>query len=105
MRKKRAKAQPTLDQRVRAELSPDSVLCPLCASDWVIEGTAGYKYGVCSHCYMKAKNAALDAYAKDGVLKRDNDMARKRKSRAEQAGEIPKRRAQIPPDFDLLREL
>lgn len=97
---------PTLEQRIAAELSPDSELCPLCCADWVIEGTKGYDYGVCPHCYTKAKNAALDAYAADGRLRMDYNMARKRKERAVNKGDVPYVSSRkIEPDFDLLRRL
>lgn len=97
---------PSLEQRICAELSEEHELCPLCCKDWIIDGTSGYQYGVCPQCYAKAKNAALDAYAKDGRLKKDYCTARQRKSRAENSGAVPKISGRsVEPDFDTLREL
>lgn len=101
MPKRKPQMFPDMEQRIAAELSEDSELCPMCGKDWIIPDTTGYKHGVCPQCYAKARNAALRGYIIDNMLMHDYDCARQEKRRAQRRGEIPAiNAAQLPPDFD-----
>lgn len=102
-RKTAPKNVPSLEERIRAELGDNAGLCPLCGSDWIIEGTRGYEYGVCPECYLKAKTRATRAHARMGRLETDYDAARQEKSRAERSGLVPKVNGKsLEPDFSFM---
>ncbi len=101
MQQRKRQMFPDMEQRIAAELSEDSELCPMCGMDWVIPNTTGHRHGVCPHCYAKAKTAALRGFVIDNMLKRDYDCARAEKCRAQRRGDVPAvNGASLAPDFD-----
>lgn len=69
------------DMRIRAELDPDAVLCPFCASSYLVDDVAGRVYGACTTCYRKALAAAVDDEMREVSAMREYATARKRLQR------------------------
>lgn len=66
------------DMRVRAELDPERVLCPFCASSYVLDDEAGRKYGACPACYQRALAAAVNDEMRELAAMREYATARQR---------------------------
>lgn len=61
-----------------AELDPGHQLCPICAGEYIVPGTAaGDRFGVCPKCYERGMRNA--EYATQGALiaKNERDALRK----------------------------
>lgn len=75
-----------------AELDPEHVLCPMCASAWVLDNLAGRTYGVCETCYRRAKRDAALEEMRQLEAGRGYDLARQELHRTrERLGLSPER--------------
>lgn len=70
---------------IAAELDPDRLLCPMCASSWVLDNWAGRTYGVCQACYLKGLAEAAREEERQLEAKREYDAARQELCRAREA--------------------
>lgn len=74
----RPKGRDPLEMRVEAELDPDHVLCPFCASAYVIDDAAGRRYGACTACYRRALAEAARDEMRGLEAAREYDAERQR---------------------------
>lgn len=72
-----------------AELDPDRLLCPVCASAWVLDNLAGRKYGVCETCFRRAKRDAALEERRQLEAGREYDRARQELRRAREELGLP----------------
>lgn len=74
---------------IAAELDPEHVLCPVCASAYVLDNLAGRTYGVCEACYRRAKRDAAREELRQLEAGREYDLARQELHRARKAAGVP----------------
>lgn len=65
-----------------AELDPGHQLCPICAGEYIVPGTAaGDRFGVCPECYERGLRNAEYAAQKTLIAKTERETIRKRTQR------------------------
>ena len=65
-----------------AELDPGHQLCPICAGEYIVLGTAaGDRFGVCPKCYERGLRNAEHAAQKALIAKTERETIRKRTQR------------------------
>ncbi|MGI6216883.1 MAG: hypothetical protein ACOYIK_04650 [Coriobacteriales bacterium] len=79
-----------IEAYIKAELSENREVCPMCGRNLVIQGTtAATRYGVCERCYYRALADANRAKIEADSARRDYDVARQQLSRSRRkAGKI-----------------
>ena len=61
-----------------AELDPGHQLCPICAGEYIVPGTAaGDRFGVCPKCYERGMRNAEYATQRALIAKNERDALRK----------------------------
>lgn len=65
-----------------AELNTEHELCPVCAGEYIVPGTAaGDRFGVCPGCYERGLRNAEYAVQKVLIAKTERETIRKRTQR------------------------